>query len=83
MGLILNLAVVALALAVIGSLALLSWTLAVSAVRAVRENREQVATLRRSVDETEGRLRAASALASATLARLRERTAPSGDRFDR
>jgi len=83
-GLILDLAVVALAVAVIGSLALLSWTLAVSAVRATREGREQVAGLRRSVDETEGRLRAASARASATLARLGERTAPpSGDRFDR
>jgi hypothetical protein len=82
-GLILDLAVVALALAVIGCLALLSWTLAVSAVRAARESRERVAALRRSVDEAEGRLRVASARASATLARLGERTAPSGDRFDR
>jgi len=82
-GLILDLAVVALAVAVIGSLALLSWTLAVSAVRATREGREQVAALRRSVDEAEERLHAASARASATLTRLGERTAPSGDRFDR
>jgi len=82
-GLILDFAVVALAVAVIGSLALLSWTLAVSAVRAVRESRERVAGARGSVDEAEERLRTAAARASATLARLGERTAPPGDPFDR
>jgi hypothetical protein len=83
-GLILDLAVVALAVAVIGSLALLSWTLAVTAVRAVREGRDRVVLLQRNVDEAEDRLRDAAARASATLARLEERTSPaSGDRFDR
>ena len=84
MGLILDLAVVALAVAVIGSLALLSWTLAVSAVRAVREGRDRVILLQRNVDEAEDRLRDAAARASTALARLEERTSPaSGDRFDR
>ena len=84
MGLILDLAVVALAVAVIGSLALLSWTLAVNVARAAREGRDRVVLLQRSVDEAEDRLRGASARAQATLARLEERTTPaSGDRFDR
>ena len=56
MGLILDLAVVALAVAVIGSLALLAWTLAVSAVRAVADGRAEVAAARRRVTEAEARL---------------------------
>ena len=74
MGLILDLAVVALAVAVIGSLALLTWTFAVSAVRAVAEGRAEVATARRRVAEAEQRLQVAGAQASTVLARLTDRT---------
>jgi hypothetical protein len=73
-GLILDLAVVALAVAVIGSLALLTWTLAVSAVRAVADGRAEVAAARRRVTDTEARVQVAGARVSATLARLNERT---------
>ena len=74
MGLILDAAVVALAVAVIGSLALLTWTLAVNAVRAVADGRAEVAAARRRVTDAEGRLQVVGARASATLARLNERT---------
>jgi hypothetical protein len=74
-GLILDLAVVVLAVAVIGSLALLAWTLAVSAVRAVSDGREKIATARRGVNEAEQRLATASGHASSVLARLNERAA--------
>jgi hypothetical protein len=73
-GLILDLAVVALAVAVIGSLALLTWTFAVSAVRSVDEGRAEVATARRRVADAEQRLQVAGARVSATLARLTDRT---------
>ncbi len=73
-GLILDLAVVALAVAVIGSLALLAWTLAVSAVRSVAGGRAEVAAARRRVAEAEQRLQVAGAQASTALARLTDRT---------
>jgi hypothetical protein len=73
-GLILDLAVVALAVAVIGSLALLTWTLAVSAVRAVADGRAEVAAARGRVTESEARLQVAGARATQALARLNERT---------
>jgi hypothetical protein len=73
-GLILDLAVVALAVAVIGSLALLAWTLAVNVVRAVDDGRVEVAAARRRVAESEARLHDAGARASAALAWLNERT---------
>jgi len=73
-GLILDAAVIALAVAVIGSLALLSWTLAVNAVRAVADGRAEVAAARQRVTDAEGRLQVAGARASAALARLNERT---------
>ena len=74
MGLILDAAVVALAVAVIGSLALLTWTLAVNAVRAVADGRVEVAAARRRVAESEARLHDAGARASTALAWLNERT---------
>ena len=83
MGLILNLAVIVLAMVVVGSLALLAWTLGVSAVRHVRDGRKQVASSRQSVADAEARLRSASARATATLAELAQRTDPQGDRTDR
>lgn len=76
MGLILDLAVAALALVVIGSLALLAWTLGVSAVRSVRRGRESVAVARRTVSESEVRLVAEAEQARSTLERLTRRTTP-------
>jgi hypothetical protein len=79
-GLILDLAVVILGLLVIGSLALLAWTLAVSSVRAVRAERVRVAAARRSVAEAEGRVGTAAAEAAGVLADLEERTSPQRSR---
>jgi hypothetical protein len=73
-GLILDLAVAALALVVIGSLATLSWTLAVSAVRAAREGRDRVAAMRRAVADAEARLPETMARADAALAEAVART---------
>jgi hypothetical protein len=73
-GLILDLAVVILGLLVIGSLALLAWTLAVSSVRAVRAERVRVAAARQSVAEAEARVGAAAADAAAVLSDLTART---------
>ena len=56
MGLILDLAVAALAVAVVASLALLAWTLAVSGVRGIREGRRRVARLRTQLTDAEARL---------------------------
>jgi len=87
-GLILDLAVVILGLLVIGSLALLAWTLAVSSVRSVRDGRAWVAASRRSIADAEARLRSSAAEATATLSDLANRTTPSrpeakpGDRSD-
>jgi hypothetical protein len=75
-GLILDLAVAALALTVITSLALLAWTLGVSAVRATQNGRRQVAELRGAVAEAEARLRTAAADADATIAALAARVTP-------
>jgi len=75
-GLILDLAVAVLALIVITSLALLAWTLGVSAVRATRNGRRQVAELRGAVAEAEARLRTAAADADATIAALSARMTP-------
>jgi hypothetical protein len=75
-GLILDLAVAALALLVIGSLALLAWTLGFSAVQAVRRGRRQTADLRRIVAEAESRLRSGAAAATANLDELIARTTP-------
>jgi len=75
-GLILDLAVVALALVVIGSLALLAWTLGVSAVRSVHEARASVAEARRAVAESEVRLVATAARIRSGLERVARLTAP-------
>ena len=85
MGLILDVAVIVLAAAVIGSLALLVWTLAVSAVRATQRGREQVADSRRSVADLEARFRAdILGRVAGTLAEMAQRTRPwMGDPFDR
>ena len=74
MGLILDLAVVVLAVVVIGSLALLAWTLSVSAVRASRRSLAGVTNARRSIADADARLRASAARAGATLEELARRT---------
>lgn len=58
MGLILDLAVVAVTLVVMGSLALLAWTVGIGATRAAAHGRTRVASMRRAVAEAESRLRA-------------------------
>ena len=83
-GLFLDLAVIVLAGIVIGSLALLAWTLAVNAVEAVGQGRARVAQSRHAVSDAEARLHAAAERASTALAELTQRTAPRpGDRPDR
>jgi hypothetical protein len=81
-GLILDLAVVVLALLVLSSLAILAWTLAVSSVRAAEAGRERVAEARRSMTLAEDRLRAVATRTRSTLAELSNQTSP-GDRSDR
>jgi cell division protein FtsB len=80
-GLILDLAVAALALTVVGSLALLAWTFAVNGVRATRRARRQVAGLRAELAQSEARLHALADQAKSTLDRYASRAA--GDRTDR
>ena len=75
MGLILDLAVAALVLVVIGSLSLLAWTLAVSSVRAVGEGRRTVAEARRTVRAADARLTPEE---DAALSRLRKDHEESG-----
>jgi hypothetical protein len=73
-GPILDLAVVILAVAVTVSLALLAWTLAVSAAAAARQTRESVLQTRLGMAGTERRLRKATAAAYQTLRRLADAT---------
>ncbi|HVM24937.1 MAG TPA: hypothetical protein VM253_06025 [Candidatus Limnocylindrales bacterium] len=79
MGLILDLAVAALALVVIGSLATLAWTLAVSAVRATHRGRQRVAARRRQVADAEARLPVLAARADAALMAAIARSAAGPD----
>jgi hypothetical protein len=57
-GLILDLAVVAVTLVVLGSLALLAWTVGIGATQAAAHGRTRVAGMRRAVAEAESALRA-------------------------
>ncbi len=57
MGLILDLAVVGVTLVVLGSLALLAWTVAVGATRAAERGRTRVAGMRRGIAAAEARMR--------------------------
>jgi hypothetical protein len=57
-GLVLDLAVVAVTLVVLGSLALLAWTVGISATRAAAVGRTRVAGMRRAVADAQSRLRA-------------------------
>jgi hypothetical protein len=78
--LVLDLAVVTLGLLVIGSLALLAWTLAVSAVRAIRRERARIANSRMAVAGAERRVRAEAARLSARLDHLAKQIPDGGDR---
>jgi hypothetical protein len=69
-GLLLDLAVVVLALAVTASLALLAYTLGVSAVRSVRQARIRVAAARGELAAAEERALQATAEARASLRRM-------------
>ncbi len=82
MGLILDVAVAVLTLVVIGSLALLAWTLAVSSVRAIREGRREVAELRATVAAAERRLVDSAAAASVRMQGLAQRTNRPGETLD-
>jgi len=62
--LILDLAVLAIAAVVVGSLALLSWTFAVSTVHAVERGRRQVAAAGATTARAEAAVRAAATRAS-------------------
>jgi len=75
-GLILDLAVVAIAVVVVGSLALLTWTLAVSAVRSVNRERRRVESARRKVADMETRLTDTAARAANSLEHWNRRTRP-------
>ena len=76
MGLILDLAVAALALLVIGSLALLAWTLGISAVRSVGRERQRVADARRAVAVAEDQIHVSAHALAETLDGLAARTTP-------
>ncbi|MGQ0607992.1 MAG: hypothetical protein ACT4OQ_05985 [Chloroflexota bacterium] len=77
MGLILDLAVAALALLVVGSLGMLAWALGVSAVSATQHGRRRVADARRILIGANDRLRSSAIGANATLSNLAARTSPS------
>jgi hypothetical protein len=80
-GPILDLAVAALVVVVLGSLSLLAWTLAVSSVTATRRARRRVADARQVLHEHEVRLHTSRVRAQRQIDRLSERvrTTP-GDR---
>jgi hypothetical protein len=82
-GLILDLAVAALALVVIGSLALLAWTLGVSAVRTADRDRERVVAARRALRQVEERLTSGASSAADALAQVAERTGRARTRTER
>jgi hypothetical protein len=81
-GLILDLAVVVLAAVVIGSLAVLAWTLAVSAVRASRRSLAGVTDARRATAEADARLRTASARARAAMDEVSRRISAEREQTD-
>lgn len=77
MGLLLDLAVVVLALAVTVSLALLAYTLGVSTVRSVRQARIRVAAARGELAAAEGRALQATAEVQSHMQRMTRATGAS------
>lgn len=73
----LDLIVAAVALLVIGSLGMLTWTLGVSAVGATQQGRRRVAGLHQSLAQAEDRLEGSAAGVNVTLANLVARTTAS------
>lgn len=74
MGLLLDFAVVSIALVVTVSLGMLAWTLGVSAVLATRRGRSQVARRRARLPTDTQRFQEFAGHARRTLAQLAERT---------
>ena len=83
MGLVLEAAVVALALLVCASLGLLAWTLAIGGRQAVRPERERVSAARAELATAERRLRSRLAATEAVLRTANERMRRTGDPHDR
>lgn len=79
MGLVLDAAVVLLAIGVCGSLGLLAWTLAVNGRDAVRTELARVAQTRSDLAAAGRRLRDRSAATEAVLRQANERLRPKGD----
>ena len=81
MGVILDLAVAALVVVVLGSLGLLAWTLAVSSVTATRRARHRVADARQVLHEHEVRLHSSRVRAQRHIDRIADRVKSTpGDR---
>lgn len=83
MGLVLDAAVVVLALLVCGSLGLLAWTLAVGGRSAIRHDRERVSAARLTLATAERRLRTRMAATEAVLRAANDRMRRMGDPQDR
>lgn len=79
MGLVLNAAVVVLALLVCGSLGLLAWTLAVGGRQAVRHEHERVIAARAALVTAERALRTRMASTEVALRTANQRIRPKGE----
>lgn len=75
MGLLLDVALVVLAVVVVGSLGLLAWTLGVTGLDSVRDERRRVAGLRQRLTDAERALPARSSAVRDVLRRLSARLA--------
>ena len=82
MALILDLAVLAIAAVVVGSLALLTWTFAVSSVHSVQRGRLDVAAARSAVADAEARIQAVGRRARAAHGRGDSRADEPGEHTD-
>jgi hypothetical protein len=72
-GLLLDVALVVLAVLVVGTLGLLAWTLGVTGLDSVRQERERVSALRQGLTDAERRLPSQSAAIREVLQRLSAR----------
>jgi hypothetical protein len=72
-GLLLDVALVVLAVLVVGTLGLLAWTLGVTGLDSVRQERERVAALRQRLTDAERRLPSRAAAIREVLQRLSAR----------
>jgi hypothetical protein len=72
-GLLLDVALVVLAVLVVGTLGLLAWTLGVAGLDSVRQERERVSALRQGLTDAERRLPSRAAAIREVLRRLSAR----------